>query len=142
MSIPTPPLPPKSVDGTTSQSFEPRVGAPNVVLNADLGNPRSASVLPVLMAVIATVLSLALAVLGNAPLQSLTGYFLTPMSVAACLAWDNLSQRRGMQDVWFSPRPRYSLILRVFIAASFLLAYPHIHELSSLIAERLTAGVR
>lgn len=139
MSIPTPPLPPNPLGRASS----PGVVPPSIdVPSSTSGAPRSASVLPVVVAVIATVLSLALAALANGPVQSLTGYLLTPIVVAGCLAWDNLSQRHGMQDVWFSPKPRYALILRVLIAGSFLLAYPHIHELSSLIAERLTAGVR
>lgn len=137
MSIPTPPPP-----SFGSSAGIPTPGAIAPVQSASSGEPKSASVLPVVVAFIATGLSLALAFLANGTVQSITGYLLTPMVVAGCLAWDNLAQRHGMQDVWFSPKPRYALILRVLIAVSFVLAYPHIHELSSLLAERLTAGLR
>lgn len=134
MQPPIPPTPP-GVGGGVRPPTVPAVPQPQ-----PSGKARSASVLPLVLAFIAMAASVYLVYLNGGIWVSIGGYILTPIIVSVCLGWDNLSQRRGLQDVWFSPKPDFSTFLRLFVVISFLIAIPHIHEISAFIAERLTAG--
>lgn len=101
-----------------------------------------ASILPLLLAVIAIVSSVGIYILTRATAHAfalhLIGYLLTPLAVALCLGWDSISQRvkRG-NDPWFSANSTYPLILRVLTVASFLISMPHIVALATDIAEKI-----
>jgi predicted neutral ceramidase superfamily lipid hydrolase len=107
-------------------------------------NSSKASFLPLLIAAIALVVSVALIVLtknsAHALLPHLIGYVLTPLVVALCMGWDAIDQRKKTkEDPWFEKSPQFSLILRVLTGLSFVAAYPHIVGIATDLAEKFAA---
>jgi len=72
-------------------------------------------------------------------LLHIVGYVLTPLAVVLCLAWDMVSQRKGMHDINFFPRDRYTKILRVLTVTSFIVAWFHVEPLAKAFAEKLAS---
>ena len=100
-----------------------------------------ASFLPLLIAALAILVSVAIyfftRTMANAFLLHLFAYLLTPLAVALCLGWDSIAQRIGKgNDPWFSTNSSYSLILRILTGVSFVVAFPHIVEMATKIAEK------
>lgn len=106
-----------------------------------------ASPVPLAAGVVATLLSLGLAVLTAATVRweqpisgfmvpladprtlplSVAGYVLTPFAVILAFGWNRAAQRRGLaEDRNFVLRPSYGSVLRVLLVASFAVALWHI----------------
>jgi predicted neutral ceramidase superfamily lipid hydrolase len=107
-------------------------------------NSSKASFLPLLIAAVALVLSIALSMMtrssAHAFIPHLIGYVLTPIVVALCMGWDAIDQRKKTkEDPWFEKSSKFSLILRVLTGLSFVAAYPHIVGIATDIAEKLAA---
>jgi hypothetical protein len=101
-----------------------------------------ASFLPVLVAAIAMVVSVAIYVLTRATAHAFVlhviAYLMTPLVVALCLGWDSIAQRVGRgNDSWFAINSKYPLILRILTGFSFLLSFPHIVAMATDIAEKI-----
>lgn len=101
-----------------------------------------ASFLPVLVAAIAMVASVAIYVLtrttAHAFVLHLIAYVMTPLVVALCLGWDSIAQRVGRgNDPWFAINSKYPLILRILTGISFLISFPHIVAMATDIAEKI-----
>ena len=101
----------------------------------------SASPLPIVFAILFLIASIVIYFVtrstAHAPLFHTIGYLLTPIGVALCLGWDNISQRNGLKEnPWFERNKTYSIILRVFTVLSFFVALPHIHSLAVDLAEK------
>ena len=102
-----------------------------------------ASFLPVIFSIIALLASVGIYIytrsIAHAFALHLLGYALTPLVVALCMGWDTIAQRKGLgSDPWYEKNPRYSLILRILTAVSFLAAFPHIFAMAVDIAEKLS----
>ena len=107
-------------------------------------NSSKASFIPLLVATIAIVISLAIAVLtrnqANAFFLHLIGYVLTPLVVALSMGWDAIDQRKKTgADAWFEKNAKFSLILRILTGLALLIALPHIHSMAKDIAEKLAS---
>lgn len=107
-------------------------------------NSSKASFIPLLVAVIAIVISVAIAFLtrnqANSFLLHLIGYVLTPLVVALSMGWDSIDQRKKTgADAWFEKNTKFSLILRILTGLSFLIALPHISSMAKDIAEKLAS---
>ena len=107
-------------------------------------NSSKASFLPVLVAILALVTSIAIYLLtrtvAHAFVMHLIGYVLTPLCVAISMGWDTIAQRKGKgNDQWFEQNATYSRILRVLTGASFLVAFPHIFAMATDIAEKVAS---
>jgi hypothetical protein len=103
-----------------------------------------ASFLPVLVAVLALILSIVIYLLTRSVAHAFTlhliGYVLTPLCVALSMGWDTIAQRRGKgNDQWFEQNATYSRILRVLTGVSFLVAFPHIYAMATDIAEKIAS---
>jgi hypothetical protein len=101
-----------------------------------------ASVLPLLIAVASIVISIVIYFVtrtsADAFLLHLLGYVLTPLVVALCMGWDSIAQRMGIgASPWYEKNPKYSLILRILTAISFLPSFLHIFVMASDIAEKI-----
>jgi hypothetical protein len=110
------------------------------------GEPKKASLLPLIFAVTLIILSILITLMTGSSGQNLLiyllGYFATPLAVGLCLGWDSTDQRKKTKsNPWFIAKSKYSLILRILTGLSFLVALPHINSiariLSTLLAERL-----
>jgi len=104
-------------------------------------NSSKASFIPLLVAAIAIVLSVAITFLtrnqAHAFLMHLIGYVLTPLVVALSMGWDAIDQRKKTgADAWFEKNMKFSLILRILTGLSFLIALPHISSMAKDIAEK------
>ena len=114
-------------------------------LKSDMAkNSSKASFIPLLVAVIAIVLSIAIAILtrnqAHAFLFHIIGYVLTPLVVALAMGWDAIDQRKKTgADAWFEKNTKFSLILRILTGLSFLIALPHISSMAKDIAEKLAS---
>jgi hypothetical protein len=100
-----------------------------------------ASVLPLVVAALAVAVSVAIYFLtrtmADAFILHLVAYLLTPLAVALCLGWDSISQRIGKgNDPWFTTNSSFSLVLRILTGVSFIVAFPHIVEMATDIAEK------
>ena len=105
-------------------------------------NSSKASFLPLLIAVIAIGISVAIHLytkeMAHAFIFHFVAYLLTPLLVALCLAWDSISQRIGRgNDPWFTTNAKYPLILRILTGLSFIAAFPHIVSMATDIAEKV-----
>jgi hypothetical protein len=101
-----------------------------------------ASVLPLLIAVVSIVISIVIYFVtrtsADAFLLHLIGYVLTPLVAALCMGWDSIAQRMGIgASPWYEKNPKYSLILRILTAISFLPSFLHIYVMASDIAEKI-----
>jgi hypothetical protein len=101
-----------------------------------------ASILPVIISILALSASIAIYILTRTTAHAFTlhliGYVLTPLAVALCMGWDTIAQRKGKgSDPWYEKNEKYSLILRGLTAVSFLVAFPHIFAMATDIAEKL-----
>lgn len=107
-------------------------------------NSSKASFIPLLVAGIAIVLSIAITFVtrnqAHAFLLHLIGYFLTPLVVALAMGWDAIDQRKKTgEDAWFEKNTKFSLILRILTGLSFVIALPHISSMAKDIAEKLAS---
>jgi hypothetical protein len=107
-------------------------------------NSSKASFVPLLVALIAILISLGITFLtrnqAHAFLLHLVGYVLTPLVVALAMGLDSIDQRRKTgADAWFEKNPKYSLILRILTGLSFLIALPHITSMAKDIAEKIAS---
>jgi purine-cytosine permease-like protein len=120
-----------------SPSTPSPVGVPAANTKSKIsGQPRSASVIPLVIGVISIAVSLWIFNLEPEEIQiSLLAYFLTPIVVVLCLGIDTLLQRKGLHDPWFSPKPKYNFILRILVLISFLAALPHIQTIAQFVGE-------
>ena len=132
-------------------AFPPKSGnifgsnTPTSRITQAAGEPKKASLLPLIFAVILIILSILITLLIGSSGQNLTtyllGYLFTPLAVGLCMGWDSIDQRKKTKsDPWFIAKSKYSLILRILTGVSFLVALPHINAiariLSTLLAER------
>jgi hypothetical protein len=131
-------FPPKSGNIFGSSNPAPRITQP-------IGEPKKASLLPIILAVILIILSIFITLMAGTSGQKLSiyllGYLATPLAVGLCMGWDSIDQRKKTKsDPWFIAKSKYSLILRILTGISFLVALPHINSiariLSTLLAER------
>ena len=107
-------------------------------------NSSKASFVPLLVALIAILISLGITFLArnqaHAFLLHLVGYVLTPLVVALAMGLDAIDQRRKTgADAWFEKNTKYSLILRILTGLSFLIALPHISSMAKDIAEKIAS---
>lgn len=115
-------------------------GVPPVV--SDYEEPRKASPLPLILAIVLLVASASVWILdfqGISPFTydyfNLAGYVLTPFLVFMCVAWDAAAQRSGRRSPWFDIRPGYSRALRVIAVAALVVAVPHILDMGRSVGE-------
>jgi purine-cytosine permease-like protein len=109
---------------------------------ADYEEPRKASALPVILAIVLLTTSVVVWLLdfqGIYPFTynyfNLVGYLLTPFLVFMCVAWDAAAQRAGRRSPWFDIRPGYSRALRVIAVIALAVSVPHILEMSRTVGE-------
>lgn len=102
------------------------------------GTPSKASMFPLILAVCALVISIALQIfqfqLAN-NIWYFVGYFLTPILASLCLGWDSFAQRTGRKDPWFEAKPVYSKVIRIVVLASYVVAVFHILAIGNLLGE-------
>ena len=100
------------------------------------GEPKKASILPLVVAAVLLVVSISLYLLryqlGGGLGWHFLGYSLTPIFSALVLGWDAIAQRQGRKDPWFEPKPSYSRIIRVMVALGFAVAVFHILEIGTV----------
>lgn len=128
-------------------SSSPPPSSPSVFSNNSnhyQGESQKASVIPLIIAGVAIFVSLILILVYQDKSAGIgiyiLGYFLTPFIVVIMMGWDTINQRKQISsDPWFIPRPIYSRILRILTAVSFLVALPHIWNLSKILADYLPA---
>jgi len=108
----------------------------------DYEEPRKASALPLIVAIVLLVTSALVWLLdfqGIYPFTyeyfNLVGYVLTPFLVFMCVAWDAAAQRAGRRSPWFDIRPGYSQALRVLAVVALAVAVPHILDMSRSVGE-------
>ena len=116
------------------------------VNSGEPGVPTKASVLPLLVSSVLLILSIAIQVFQYQLANNLwyyVGYVLTPLLVTMGLAWDTLAQRSGRKSPWFEAKPLYSKLLRLVVAAGFVVAVFHIVAIGILIGEQVVqSGVK
>jgi purine-cytosine permease-like protein len=96
-----------------------------------------ASKLPVIIAIVATVLSVVLifALPNFSTWINVLGYLLTPFLVIACAGIDSVQQRRkSATDTYFLENRGYSKLLRVLSGVSILISIPHINGIATTVA--------
>lgn len=104
--------------------------------------PKKASAAPLIVGILALVLSAVLEALDYLAISPFTydivnviGYVLTPFVVFMCVAWDAASQRLGRRSPWFDIRPGYSKTLRILAVVSLAVAVVHILEMARVLGE-------
>jgi len=120
----------------------PGLGLPPVqpLLIEQSGEHRKASPLPVILATLTLLLSIAIQVFQYQLANNIwyyAGYALTPLVITMILGWDSISQRKGRKDPWFETKPIYSKILRVLVLAGFVVAVFHIVAIGIQIGEQV-----
>ena len=120
----------------------PGLGLPPVqpLLIEQSGEHRKASPLPVILATLTLLLSIAIQVFQYQLANNIwyyAGYALTPLVITMILGWDSISQRKGRKDPWFETKPIYSKILRVLVLAGFIVAVFHIVAIGIQIGEQV-----
>ena len=118
--------------------FNPNLRIQNQVQQT--GDPKSASVIPLVVAVLLIIISLAVTFITRNQHSALPiyilGYIATPLAVGLCMGWDSIDQRKKTKaDPWFIPKSKYSLILRILTAISFFAAFPHISEIARSLSQ-------
>jgi purine-cytosine permease-like protein len=96
-----------------------------------------ASILPLIIALVAAVASLVLTLFfgGISTWVHLVGYLLTPFLVIICAGLDSVQQRRkATTDLYFLENRKYSLFLRVLSALALLISIPHINAIATTVA--------
>lgn len=96
-----------------------------------------ASKLPVIIAMVATVISLVIAVVLHkfSTWIDFVGYLLTPFLVIACAGLDSVQQRRkSATDAYFLENRGYSKLLRLLSGLSILISIPHINGIATTVA--------
>ncbi len=110
------------------------------------GVPTKASVLPLVVSTALLAISIAIQIFQYQLANNVwyyVGYVLTPLLVTLGLAWDTLAQRSGRKSPWFEAKPIYSKLLRLVVAAGFVVAVFHIVAIGILIGEQVVqAGVQ
>lgn len=104
------------------------------------GEHKKASPLPVILATVTLLLSVAIQVFQYQLANNIwyyAGYALTPLAITMILGWDSISQRKGRKDPWFETKPVYSKILRVLVLAGFVVAVFHIVAIGIQIGEQV-----
>jgi hypothetical protein len=100
------------------------------------GEPKKASILPLIIASVLFVVSLSLYLfryeLGGGLIWHFLGYGLTPIMSSLVLGWDSVAQRQGRKDPWFEPKPSYSRLIRITVALGFIVAVLHILEIGTV----------
>lgn len=121
-------------------SVLPGMPAPPVVNDSDslaAGRPKNASPLPLILILVAIVMSSAIAFfiqeLGG-EWWSLVGYALTPLFGVVAVGWDALAQLSGRKNPWFVARPGLSRVVRVAAAISIAIGVVHIWRISEWVA--------
>jgi hypothetical protein len=102
------------------------------------GEVKHASTLPLITGALLFVLgsaSIPLAFLVEQRWLFAVGYVATPVLVLMCYAWDNLAQRSGSRDPWFSLNKKATLALRIIAIASFIPAAIQVWQISIWIGE-------
>jgi hypothetical protein len=108
------------------------------------GKHSKASPLPVLLALLTLLFSIAIQVFQYQLANNIwyyAGYALTPLLITMILGWDSIAQRKGRKDPWFETKPIYSKILRVLVLAGFLVAVLHIVAIGIQIGEQVVQSV-
>jgi hypothetical protein len=102
-------------------------------------DPKNASILPLLLVVIAIVARSAIQVfkyeLAN-NLWFVLGYILTPVVSILALGWDTKSQLAGQHNPWFVAKPLYSNFIRVLVALSLIVSALHIIEIGTWLGQQ------
>jgi len=96
-----------------------------------------ASVLPLIIAVVATFASLILTIFlsGISTWVHVIGYLLTPFLVIICAGLDSVQQRRkATTDLYFLENRKYSFFLRVLSALALVISIPHINGIATTVA--------
>ncbi len=108
----------------------------------DLDEPKKASAAPLIVGIVALLVSATLEALDYLAISPFTydivnviGYVLTPFVVFMCVAWDAAAQRLGRRSPWFDIRPGYSRTLRILAVASLAVAVIHILEMARVLGE-------
>jgi hypothetical protein len=104
------------------------------------GEHKKASLLPVILAAVTLLLSMAIQIFQYQLANNIwyyAGYALTPLVVTMILGWDSISQRKGRKDPWFETKPIYSKILRVLVLVGFIVAVFHIVAIGIQIGEQV-----
>lgn len=100
------------------------------------GEPKKASILPLVVAAVLLAVSISLYLLryqlGGGLGWHFLGYALTPVFSALVLGWDAVAQRQGRKDPWFEPKPSYSRVIRIIVAVGFAVAVFHILEIGTV----------
>jgi hypothetical protein len=108
--------------------------------SANAGTHKKASLLPLILAFLTLLASIAIQVLQYQLANNLwyyVGYALTPLVITMILGWDSIAQRSGRKDPWFESKPVYSKILRFLVLAGFIVAVFHIIAIGIQIGEQV-----
>jgi hypothetical protein len=110
---------------------------PPPTITGNVGAPKKASPLPLILVVVSIPVSASIAwflqALG-AEWWSLVGYALTPLFAVIATGWDAVGQLSGRRSPWFVIRPIYSKALRVLVAVSIAIGIIHIWRISGWVA--------
>ena len=138
---------PKAKGNGDSYMINPPTPSPNLGLPPaqptfieSSGEHKKASPLPVILATVTLLLSIAIQVFQYQLANNIwyyAGYALTPLVITMILGWDSISQRKGRKDPWFETKPMYSKILRVLVLAGFIVAVFHIVAIGIQIGEQV-----
>lgn len=70
--------------------------------------------------------------------SGLASYLLAAVGTALCVAWDSVSQRKGMKNPNFTPNRLQSRALQIFAILGISIAVVHIIRISEAAAEYLS----
>ena len=70
--------------------------------------------------------------------SGLASYLLAAVGTALCVAWDSVSQRKGMKNPNFTPNRLQSRALQIFAILGIAIAVVHIIRISEAAAEYLS----
>lgn len=71
-------------------------------------------------------------------LSGLVSYLVAAVGTALCVAWDSVSQRKGMKNPNFTPNRLQSRTLQIFAILGIAIAVVHIIRISEAAAEYLS----
>lgn len=101
---------------------------------------KSASKLPLIISLV--LLSMSIVLIFLIPISSVTlgvgAYLIAAIGPAGCLAWDAVSQRKGMKSPNFSPNRSLSKFLQFISVAGVIVGTIHVLRISETAAEILT----
>lgn len=100
------------------------------------GTPKSASKLPLILSITATVLSAAIYFLfpHDGLTMAIIGYLLTPIGATLALALGQSLDVNGRRSVWYSPSKGLITALKVLAVVGFIIGGLHTWDIATIVA--------